>query len=64
MKKKEIQQLAKKIALCEQVLKNNPDSKTKQELELEIMKLCSKVKNLEDMEALDEAVQDILAKNS
>ena len=64
MKKKEIQQIAKKIALYEMALRNNPDSATKQQAEIEIVKLCAKAKSVEDMEALDEAVQEILEKIS
>ena len=64
MKRKEIQQLAKKIAKLELVLQSSTDMAERQRAEMEIVKLSSGIRSLEDMEAIDEAVQDILAKNS
>ena len=65
MKRKEIQQIAKKIAKQEEILANpNLPLEDKQKAELEIFNICSKVHNLEDMEAIDEAVQDLLCKKS
>ena len=64
MKQKEIKNLAKKIAQQEMILQTSTDSHTKARAEQEIMRLSSCVKSIEDMVALDEAIQDILAKNS
>lgn len=63
MKNKEIVALAKKIAAQEKILQK-PDlsSEEKQKAEMEIMKLCSKVKNFEDMLEVDEKVQEFLTK--
>lgn len=41
-------------------MKNCSSSKEKALLEAEIMKLCSKAENIEDMVAIDEMVQDLL----
>lgn len=65
MKQKERKNIAKKIAQAELTIKENLDNQElKAKLEEEIMKLCSKAQNIEDMVAIDEMVQDILAKNS
>lgn len=64
MKRKEIQQIAKKIAKLELILQSSTDMTERQRAEMEIVKLSSGIRSLEDMEAIDEAVQDILAKNS
>ena len=61
MKKKEIQQIAKKLAKQETILNNSNSSlKEKSLAEQEIIKICSTIKSLEDMELIDEAVQEIL----
>lgn len=64
MKQKEIKNLAKKIAQQEMILQNSKDSYEKARAEKEIMKLSACVKSIDDMVALDDAIQDILAKNS
>lgn len=64
MKRKEIQNLAKKIAQQEQILQNAATPEEKKRAEQEIVKLSSCVKTIEDMLAVDEAVLDLLAKNS
>lgn len=61
MKQKEIKNLAKKIAQQEQFLRQNPSLEEKQKAEQEIMRLCASAKSVEDMLALDEAVQDLLS---
>ena len=63
MKNKEIIALAKKIAAQEEILQK-PDlsSEEKQKAETEIIRLCSKVKNFEDMLEVDEKVQEFLTK--
>lgn len=64
MKAKEIKNLAKKIAQQEINLRNATTTKEKSSAEKEILRLSACVKTIEDMVALDEAIQDILLKNS
>ena len=64
MKAKEIKNLAKKIAQQEKILQTSTSTEEKARAEQEIIKLSSRVKSIEDMIALDEAIQDLLLKNS
>lgn len=64
MKRKEIQNLAKKIAKCEQIIQTSTDEGEISRAENEIMKISSSVKSLEDMMAIDELVIDLLEKLS
>ena len=64
MKTKEIKNLAKKIAQQEKIIQNATSTEEKQRAENEIIKLSACVKTIEDMVSLDEAIQDILMKNS
>ena len=64
MKTKEIKNLAKKIAQQEKILQNATTTEEKSRIEKEIVRLSACVKSIEDMVALDEAIQDILLKNS
>ena len=64
MKQKEIKNLAKKIAQQEIILQTTQDLNEKSRAEKEIVKLSACVKSIEDMVALDEAIQDLLIKNS
>ena len=64
MKTKEIKNLAKKIAQQEINLRNATTIEEKSRIEKEIVRLSACVKTIEDMVALDEAIQDILLKNS
>lgn len=64
MKRKEIQNLAKKIAKCEQIIQTSTDKDEISKAENEIMKISSSVKSLEDMMAIDELVIDLLEKLS
>ena len=64
MKAKEIKNLAKKIAQQEKILQNATSLEEKSRAENEIIKLSACVKSIEDMVALDEAIQDLLMKNS
>ena len=63
MKKKELKQLAQKIAKLEMQYQKTENGKERQNCELEIMKLCSQVDNLEEVAIIDELVQDIIEKN-
>ena len=60
MKQKEIKNLAKKIAQQEKILQTSTDSHEKARAEQEIIKLSACVKSIEEMVALDEAIQDLL----
>ena len=64
MKAKEIKNLAKKIAQQEKNLQNATTTEEKSRAEKEIVRLSACVKSIEDMVALDEAIQDILLQNS
>lgn len=64
MKQKEIKNLAKKIAQQELILQKATTTEEKSRAEKEIVKLSACVNSIEDMVALDEAIQDILMKNS
>lgn len=61
MKRKEIKNLAKKIAQLELKLqKNNLSTEEKSKIESEIIKLSSHIGGIDDMIALDEEIQEIL----
>ena len=62
MKNKERKNIAKKIAEAELTLQNSQDLAEKAKAEVEIIRLCSQAKSMEDMMAIDEMVQEILAK--
>lgn len=63
MKRKELKNLANKIAKLEQIVQRNEDPKQVQQAKGEIMKLSGHVDSLEDIMLMDELIQDIL-KNS
>ena len=63
MKRKEIQQLAKKIAKLELIIQNSDDKNEVHRAEEEVMRISANIRSLADMEAIDEAVQEILSKN-
>ena len=63
MKKKELKNLAAKIAKCEKIIQTSDDKKAVKRAEDEIMKLSSCVDSLEDMTTIDELVMEILEKN-
>lgn len=63
MKRKELKELAKKIAKAELIIQRDEDPKQVQQAKDEIMKLSGHVDSLEDIMLMDEFVQDIL-KNS
>ena len=64
MKKKELKNLAEKIAKCEYVIQNSKDSGAVTTAQEEIMRLSSKVHDFQDLDQIDELVQDILSKMS
>lgn len=63
MKKKEIKNIAEKIAKCELIIQNSEDQQAVKRAENEVMKLSANVGNLDDLMAIDEIVMEILAKN-
>lgn len=62
MKKKELKNLAEKIAKCEYVIQNSNDEEAKQVAQTEIMRLSSRVHDFSDLDQIDELVQEILNK--
>lgn len=64
MKRKELKNLAIKIAKQEQMLQaGDITSEEKETAEKEIMRLCGKVTNMNDMIDLDDYVQKIIREN-
>ena len=64
MKKKELKNLAKKIAECEHVIQKNEDNYEVEMARNEILRLSSGVSSFEDLDLIDEMVQDLLSKMS
>ena len=64
MKKKEIKNLAQKIAKCERIIQTSDDKKAIAQAEDEIMRVSSSVRSLEDMMAIDELVLELLNKEN
>ena len=62
MKKKELKNLAQKIAKAEMIIQTSTSTEEKAKAEQEIMKLSSHVDKLEDIIIVDEMVQEILEK--
>ena len=63
MKKKEIKNLAQKIAKYELIVQTSDDKKAVRQAQETIMELTSSVDNMEDMIAIDELVMELLEKN-
>lgn len=61
MKKKELKNLAQKIAKQEVIIQNSSDSAEIQAAQEEIMRLSSRVHDFQDIDTLDEMIQDILS---
>lgn len=64
MKKKELKNLAEKIAKCEYVIENSKDTSAISAAQEEIMRLSSKVHDFQDIDTIDELVQSLLKKMS
>ena len=64
MKKKELKNLAKKIADAEYIIQNSDDAKAVAKAQDAILELSGKVMSLEDMMIIDELVQEILNQKS
>ena len=64
MKKKELKNLAEKIAKCEYVIQYSKDKKAIEAAQIQVMNLTSRVHDFQDMDIIDELVQEILQKMS
>lgn len=62
MKKKELKNLAQKIAKYEHIIQTSQNAKEVANAQDEIMRLSGAVKNFEDMMILDEMIQEFLEK--
>lgn len=62
MKRKELKNLAEKIAKCEKIIQTSTDTKEKAKAEQEIMRISSNVADLDDLLIIDELVMEILEK--
>lgn len=62
MKKKELKNLATKIAKLEKELQTTSELSKKQEIELEIIKLTGCVSSIDDISQLDDMIMEILSK--
>ena len=61
MKKKELKNLAEKIAKQEIIIQTSEDSAEIQAAQNEIMRLSSRVHDFQDIDTLDEMIQEILS---
>lgn len=61
MKRKELKNLAKKIAQAEYTIQTSDNQEEIQRAQMEIMTLSSHVDSLEDITIIDEMVQELLA---
>lgn len=62
MKKKELKNLAKKVADCEYIIQTSNNNYEISKAQDEIMRLSSGVHSFEDLDIMDEMVQELLAK--
>jgi hypothetical protein len=62
MKKKELKELAKKIAKCEYIIQTSSDKKEIMIAQDEIFNLSSRVDSFEDISIIDDMVQELLEK--
>ena len=64
MKRKELKNLAKKVAQCEYILQTSDDQYEREQARDEIMRVSNGIHSFEDLDLLDEMVQDLLSKMS
>lgn len=64
MKRKELKNLAKKIAKAELIVQNSSDVAEVNRAQQEIMDLSSKVSSIEEMIELDDLIQEIISENT
>lgn len=62
MKRKELKQLAQKIAKLEHLIQASDDKKTIIEAQNQIIELSGHITNIDDMCLLDDIIQEILEK--
>lgn len=62
MKRKELKNLAQKIAKLESVVQNSENEAEVKRAQEEIMKLCGCVESIDDITIIDEMVQELLTK--
>ena len=61
MKRKELKNLAKKIAQAEHIIQTSDNQDEIQRAQMDIMTLSSHVDSLDDITIIDEMVQELLA---
>ncbi len=61
MKRKELKNLAKKIAQAEHIIQTSNNQDEIQRAQMEVMTLSSHVDSLDDITIIDEMVQELLA---
>ena len=64
MKRKELKNLAEKIAKQEYIIQTSNDNVAVQAAQEEIMRLSSRVHDFQDIDLIDEMIQDLLSKMS
>ena len=64
MKRKELKNLAEKIAKQEYIIYTSNDNVAVQAAQEEIMRISSRVHDFQDIDLIDEMVQDLLSKMS
>lgn len=64
MKRKELKNLAEKIAKQEYIIQTSNDNVAIQAAQEEIMRISSRVHDFQDIDLIDEMVQDLLSKMS
>lgn len=62
MKKKELKQLAQKIAKAEIIVQTSEDKKAVAQAKNQIIELSGSITSMQDIDLLDEMVQEILNK--
>lgn len=62
MRKKEIKNLAKRIAACELILRDSEDTQEIAKAQNEIMKITSQITSINDLLAIDAIVVELLEK--
>lgn len=63
MKKKELKEIAKRMARAEQIISTSNDSEEIREAENTVMTLSMRLNSTDDMLAVDELVREILSEN-
>ena len=64
MKKKELKNLAQKIANQERIIANSDDPNEVTAAQAEIMRLSKQIHDFQDIDLIDELVQELLKENT